>query len=296
MHLPAGELRHWTALVTCDQAIWVAQGTGRGFRDVISFVCVHAYCSLTQCQPAAAAVVLGGEVKQSPMDKGSTTYLISYLSQYRSCMPSASPHQLLQWCLISTQVINHGLNSPHSHCCLRGHNSTTTSHSAGFEATCHPAILSPHRHCAAFKGTPQMQCLHLKREKVGTVFDSILFPLSWFWAPPPLVAYSGFRAENPPWLQAHTQYDSLCPAKPLRFSHQALFVSHDHWAVPCGRAALSPAGTMTHSPVMEPHQPKASCKGYVAEAKLIAAMETSEEWAKWLQLEYLFKLVIHTEL
>lgn len=93
MHLPEGELRHWTALVTCDQAIWVSKGTGRGFRDVISFVCVHAYCSLTQHQPAAAAVVLGGEVKQSPMDKSSTTYLISYLSQYRSCTPSASPHQ-----------------------------------------------------------------------------------------------------------------------------------------------------------------------------------------------------------
>ena len=101
--------------------------------------------------------------------------------------------------------------------------------------------------------------------------------------------------------QVHTQYDSLCSAKPLRFSHLSLFVSHNHCAAPCGRAALSPAGTMlspllTHSPVMEPHQPKASYKGYVAEAKLIATMETSEEWAKWLQLEYLFKLVIHTEL
>lgn len=47
----------------------------------------------------------------------------------------------------------------------------------------------------------------------------------------------------------------------------------------------------------EPHQPMVSCKDYVAEAKLIATTETSEEWAKWLQLEYLFnKLVIHTEL
>lgn len=98
-YLPVGELRHWRALVTCDQAIWVSKGTGRGF---ISVVCVHAYCSLTQQKPAAAAVVLGGEVKQSPMDKSTATYLISYLSQYRSCTPSALPHQLLQWRLIST--------------------------------------------------------------------------------------------------------------------------------------------------------------------------------------------------
>lgn len=104
----------------------------------------------------------------------------------------------------TTQVINHGLGSPHSHCCLSGHQSSSTSHSAGFEVTCHPAILSPYCHCAAFKGTPRMQCLQLRWKKVGTVFDSILFLLSWFWAPlptPPLVVYNGSRGENPPWLQ-----------------------------------------------------------------------------------------------
>lgn len=221
MHLPEGELRHWTALVTCDQAIWVSKGTGRGFRDVISFVCVRAYCSLTQHQPAAAAVVLGGEVKQSPMDKSSTTYLLFEPVQilYAQCFTTPVVKTLKWWkhhfsdvwfqpTAIpgprTTQVINHGLGSPHSHCCLSGHQSSSTSHSAGFEVTCHPAILSPYCHCAAFKGTPRMQCLQLRWKKVGTVFDSILFLLSWFWAPlptPPLVVYNGSRGENPPWLQ-----------------------------------------------------------------------------------------------
>lgn len=45
------------------------------------------------------------------------------------------------------------------------------------------------------------------------------------------------------------------------------------------------------------HQPNAPCKDYFAEEKLIATMETSEEWAEWLQEKYLLnKLVTHSEL